>query len=740
MDRIYAKSAVNGDRETLAQHTINDIKAGRRLIDNLSITENKQRLARDSEESLAYHDVGKSATGFQKSLGKGAKHWGRRHEIVSAAFAMAQGASVPVVLTTLTHHKTLPADLTTITGTLPYEQLPFPGHIEPIYEEMAKQWYDNIDLFRYEWQQICEFIQRPDLLSSNKPLSLAPLSEVIECWLDRDNQATEFPFEEREYVSQLRGLVMSADHLASAGTYTPPSIPQLNNYQVTRYQLYSFQERAAKATGNIILRAPTGSGKTEAALMWAQLNQQYNGRLFYALPTTASINAMYLRFGNIFPKSLVGLLHSRATSVLYHMFEGDNAIANQANARLLGSLVREMYYPIRVCTPHQILRYSLQGKGWEQMLSEFPHSVFIFDEIHAYNPKLTGLTMATVRYLVEHNARVMFLTATLPTFIRKLIEDELSSIADESPIQFIQPSYDNATDRKILEQKRHTVEPVDGNIIDYIPNIILDTHNAYSTLVVCNHVATSQQVYRALRDQIPDVKLLHSRFNRRDRNKIEGDLSQQLPKILVATQVVEVSLDLDFQQMFTEPAPIDALVQRMGRVNRRGRQTDPAKVYIFTQQLRNVDRPYTEDIRNDSLKVLTSLQMPLSEEALNAAADRVYGNGYTGKDLAFYNDGLNYKRLKDFRRYLTAGTNQDWIDEVMENDQEGSIDLLPEQLLGEYNILREQGKTIEANDLFVPVPNYRRKDLVRDGRLDDTQDLWVLKDCSYTMEIGLEID
>ena len=132
------------------------------------------------------------------------------------------------------------------------------------------------------------------------------------------------------------------------------------------------------------------------------------------------------------------------------------------------------------------------------MLSEFPHSVFVFDEIHAYNPKLTGLTMATAKYLTQHKATCMFLTATLPTFIRKLIKHELRF----GEINFIQPSYRNQSDRKILGQKRHTVEAVDGNILSNIDLIAREAENAQSTLVVCNHVPTAQEVYRVLREKI----------------------------------------------------------------------------------------------------------------------------------------------------------------------------------------------------------------------------------------------
>jgi CRISPR-associated endonuclease/helicase Cas3 len=385
------------------------------------------------------------------------------------------------------------------------------------------------------------------------------------------------------------------------------------------------------------------------------------------------------------------------------------------------------------------------------MLSEFPHSVFVFDEIHAYNPKLTGLIMATAKYLTQHGATCMFLTATLPSFIRKLIKSEFRDVDCE--IDFIQPSYRNEGDRKILEQKRHIIDPpVKGNILSNIDLIVREAKKAQSTLIVCNHVPTAQRVYRALMYKLKDVFLLHSQFARSDRNDKENRLLRSklpkndehyepLPKVLVATQVVEVSLDLDFQQGFTEPAPIDALVQRMGRINRYAAQQQPAKVHIFQKQLSSDRNVYSEELCDNSLTVLTSLPMPLSEEDLNDAADRIYGNGYKGDDKDDYEDGLNYKPLKHWEQYLVAGTDrEDWIHEVIDEDKmEGSEELLPESLIGKYRELKEQGRTIQANDLLVPVGSWRLPYLFNKNMIDKTQDPWVLTGCKYTEEVGLEI-
>jgi hypothetical protein len=133
-----------------------------------------------------------------------------------------------------------------------------------------------------------------------------------------------------------------------------------------------------------------------------------------------------------------------------------------------------------------------------------------------------------------------------------------------------------------------------------------------------------------------------------------------------------------------------------------------------------------------------SFTILIGEEDLNQAADYVYGKGYSPDNQREYEEGLNYFRLKEFKKHLIAGTYQDWIDEVID-ETEGSVDLLPESLVSEYNMWNTRGLKIDANDLLVPVGRWRLGYLIIEDRIDKSQDPWILKNVRYSTEIGLEI-
>lgn len=750
-ERLLAKST----GETISTHTVWCLKAAKALLASLPFPdEQKRRIKEDVLFTLAVHDVGKAASGFQRMLHGEQKDWaGKRHEVLSASFGSAMpGMSPPVLLAVLTHHKSLPGDGITASGVgcLPCEQLPLDGSTCPVWDEMAKEWRENGQLLTEEWAQICAAWGKDDLSKISFELAFLSLEPA---WLNRGfgkrGQRRAIPFHERLHASLVRGLTVASDHLGSAHR-VPAPIPDLKRFSVLKYEARPFQIAAAQTKGVAILRAPTGSGKTEAALLWARRNQAPNGRLFYVLPYTASINAMYRRLGSgispdepgIFGAENVGLLHSRAAASLYTMLEGKeddcSRLDRQWNAKELTSLAHEMWFPIRVCTPHQILRYILRGKGWEVMLAEFPNACFIFDEIHAYDPRVVGLTLATAKRLVSWGGRALFLSATLPGFLTALIRQTLGEVP------LIVPDAQQERDREILDRKRHSLEIRDGTVMDNLDEISQSTESSGSTLVVCNHVVTAQTVFDRLRSSFGDeCLLLHGRFNQRDRNSVERKVVRRPPpKVLVATQVVEVSLDIDFDQAFLEPAPIDALVQRMGRVNRAG-QRCPAPVVVFTKQV-NKHHLYCQcpssahDLNcrvQRSLKELGRVPNPLSEHDLVDAANRVYLDGYVGDERRAFDEGLSHPDIIDFEGRLLAGAHQDWVEQVIEST-DGTVEVLPRCLVKEYKAILRDGLWIEANALLVPL---RAQSLswLR-PKLNTSSDPWVIN-ADYSELRGLQI-
>jgi CRISPR-associated endonuclease/helicase Cas3 len=259
-------------------------------------------------------------------------------------------------------------------------------------------------------------------------------------------------------------------------------------------------------------------------------------------------------------------------------------------------------------------------------------------------------------------------------------------------------------------------------------------------------VSTAQIIFEQVRVEFgTSCALLHGRFNQEDRNLIEARIVRRPPpKVLVATQVVEVSLDIDFDQAFLEPAPIDALVQRMGRVNRAGtRKGGPAPVTLFTQQVNKRHlyckcrgAAHDSDCRvQRSIEELAQMSNPIGESDLVQAASRIYSDGYVGEDEQAFEEGLNHPDLIDFEGRLLAGAHQDWVEQVIEG-ADGTVEVLPNCLRSEYEVRRREGLWIAANSLLVPV-RARSLSWLR-PTLDTCSDPWAI-DARYCNTLGLQL-
>jgi len=702
--------------ESLFLHTWKVVEAVRQVVDNLPEgVFDLAILRKELELAAAFHDVGKAATGFQQVLYRERRDWGgKRHEVISTAFAahcpeLSEEAQIAI----LTHHRTLPDDGQIIgnpKGAIPSDQMP---DQEILFPEMIAEFDANRALFISFWEQVCEAIGRPDLaVLAPKPLGGFAFNPAWtkQSTSNKFGQLKTFPYERRHRAALYRGLLVTADHMASGHTL-PKAFPDLRQAVIYKGDLRGFQKKCRDTQQNAILRAPTGSGKTESSLLWMQTNWRKNSRVFYVLPYTASINAMHQRLQKIFGQQNVNVLHGKASSYLYSLrAENESARDAQTNATSLAQLSKEMYFPIRVCTPHQILRYALRGRGWEQMLGEFPKACFIFDEIHAYDAHMTGLILGAAKMAASWDARLLFATATMPEFLQKLIQETLGISKDE----VITPNRKDERDRIVLEAKRHWVEVWDGTLLSRMEEIIAAIRECPHTLIVCNHVRTAYQVFERLEQEFgEEVVLLHSRFAPRDRNEIERKLLETLPCVLVATQVVEVSLNIDFYQGFLEPSPIDAEAQRMGRVNRYG-ERPPARVVIMDKQV-HTHKLFDTDKSQRTIDLLRNINNPISEKTLVQIANQVYGDGYQGEQQVEFETALHLESFESLETQLIAGTHRDWTDDVFDKEDE-RIELLPAYYEKDYDKAMEDGNWLEAKTMLVSLPFSMAARLLEDPR------------------------
>lgn len=738
-EKLWAKSVdmrFSKTGETLFQHSVNVARTVQTICERLPLPiAERQALAKVLIEAGAYHDLGKAATGFQEML-RGNGKWGHRHETLSTAIAHIINPNLDpcALFAILTHHRSIPEGEASGQNErcLPIHELP------PTFGATGDDsiWQKMLTELRANWSELSDLLAALKIELGFVLENITPDNSFFELgvenkWLKRKERMQEqIPSEQKWRASLLRGLLITSDHIASAtdqltGKHPIPlDIPRLVDYEETikakelkSNPLLPFQQRASKARGNTILKAPTGSGKTLAALLWAKNNQAENGRFFYLLPYTASINAMSNRFREIFGEQYVGVLHHRNADYLFRTMEKDEASVGllDEQVRFLKSLTKEMYHPIRVCTPHQILRFTLRGRGWETCLSEFPNACFVFDEVHAFEPLLAGLTLATVKLLQSppFNAKFLFTSATIPKFLERIIRDQVG-ISDSLVIE---PDPTNEADKKVCEKIRHRIEIREGSLLENLYVIANEIEESgQSALIVCNHVATSQTVWEFFNKRFNDVTLLHSRFNGRDRSHIEQKITarkskeeiaelkkriasgQGKPPILVATQAVEVSLDIDYERGYSEPAPADALGQRLGRINRSGSRP-PAEVVIF-------DTPsagflYDETLTNTTVEELRKIDL-LTERQLTHIVDVVYGNGYPDKAQQEFEKGLNNPNILHFAEKIVAGTYCAWTD-VLFDETDGQVEVIPSSLLEEFSELRKKRKHIQANRLLVSI-------------------------------------
>lgn len=424
--------------------------------------------------------------------------------------------------------------------------------------------------------------------------------------------------EGKEYgYSTWKGVLTAADHLASAmDTHLEDSlrrlfrVPDLSYYHSRSSVLYPLSLLPTQSEKkHTLVTAPTGAGKTDFLL------RRCKGRVFYTLPYQASINAMFKRIEKDLEDTGadIRLLHA-ASSV--SMEEG--ALEEKILQKHVGASVK-------VLTPHQMASLVFGTKGYEAVIVDLKGCDVILDEIHTYSETIQAIVLKIVEILCNIGCRVHIGTATMSS---DLYNHLLSVLGGENAV------YEVRLPDEVLDSfDRHTLYKADSMDSLYRELDEAVTGNQ-KILVVCNRVKRSQEVFDILAERYPDIPimLIHSRFKRKERNRLESELKNEFNEspeacIVVSTQVVEVSLDISFDMMITDCAPIDALIQRFGRINRkRSPETigHYKPIYVIAPPLNDKEaRPYTLEVLERTYNVLPH-QALLKERDVQRLINQVY--------------------------------------------------------------------------------------------------------------------
>ncbi len=378
--------------------------------------------------------------------------------------------------------------------------------------------------------------------------------------------------------------------------------------------------RADSAPGPylLIVEAAMGEGKTEAALYAidrALTTHQASG-FFLALPTQATGNAMFERvLHDYLEKRAQGgsfnfqLIHAGswnspvfdklkvAATAPDRQDEQNRVVAQQWFTHKKQALLA----PFGVGTIDQSLLGVLQTRHWFVRLFGLAGKVVVFDEVHAYDVYMGTILARLLGWLRALGCTVVLLSATLPDGKRRDLVQAWDSEAEVPDAKYPRVTFiGNGVPAESVHVRQETVAPKEVDVSYADPElqalaaaIKADLPDGGCAAVICNTVARAQEAYRLLREALSEegweVTLFHARTTASWRAAREEAVLAAFGKkglrprkaVLVATQVAEQSLDLDFDWMASDMAPADLLLQRLGRLWRHSRPERPAVIARF---------------------------------------------------------------------------------------------------------------------------------------------------------------
>ena len=466
--------------------------------------------------------------------------------------------------------------------------------------------------------------------------------------------------EEAGLEEALRSPWQPPEPIATAVDLLKARFPRLSGHGIHPMQQQVHAAAAAMTEpGLLVVEAPMGSGKTEAALMAAEvLARKFgSGGVFVALPTMATSDAMfarvldwtrhagspdaptmYLAHGKArLNEDYLGLLRHSAIRGINDSEETDGRTQRAEQATVSSWLQgrrKGVLANLVVGTIDQVLFGALKSRHVALRHLGLAGKVVIIDEVHAADTYMRRYLVRALEWLSAYGSPVILLSATLPP-------DQLTELTAAyargggvpRPRQAAATAYPRLTIQTQEQLRAHvpwtgeTTEvrlvPVESDLAALVERLRADVEAGGCVVVIRNTVRTAQETYAALRDSLGAgrVALLHSQFAANDRAVKERELLSLLgppgpgvdrPRgfVVIGTQVLEQSLDIDADVMESDHAPVDLLLQRMGRLHRHQRGAGQS------------DRPAA--LRQATLRVM-GVPLVTGESELDRGSEAVYG-------------------------------------------------------------------------------------------------------------------
>ena len=654
--KYYAKS---NPIETIKEHTD-------KLLENLEILKRKygskivqvidmpeERFWQLMEIICKYHDVGKVYSGFQNAIKKAIGE-----PLIQTRFDNEQ----------MKHEQISPMFV-------PYKQYDMTKTERKLVYQAIFYHHERINTIHINRELLEEIIKEDiepniETIKNELEIDVPELKTVYLGMVEGQARITEYDDIYKDYCI-MKGLLHRLDHCSSAWIPVEDETnDEISNFVEQFMKKKDFKQNDLQQFAkenkdkNVIVIGSTGMGKTEGALLWSD-----NDKTFFTLPLRITINAIYDRIEETIGYKHVGLLHSTASDYLDEKNEFNKI--DQA---------RNLYEKITTCTIDQIFPFVFKYRGYEKIYATLSYSKVIIDEIQAYSPEIVAVILKGLQMINNLNGKFMIMTATLPRIYKEKLE--------EMGIKFEYGEF-------IKDTIRHKIQLVDSGIEQNIEEIKENSKNK-KVLIIVNTINKAIEMYEKLKDEgVVNVNLLHSRFIQTDRNKKEEKIkefskSENGAGIWITTQIVEASLDIDFDRLYTEMSTLDSLFQRLGRCYRsREYSEDIPNVKIYIKDTSGIGYIYDKEIYEKSIELLMSYSGEILKEKTKIDLfDKLYSKDML-QETEFYKSFIQSFRILD--NIIDYDTSKKEAQHILRNID--NIDVIPKNIYDEnLNIFNEYEK------------------------------------------------